>query len=146
MLVTPGEAKAKLVSNIHLWTPTHGHTKVGQPTRTYISSTGCSLEDKPRVIDDQVERERERERRESQGNLCCQCDLISCYHINKYMYSTKLGFLCLVTFYGISTIVGYLMPNPVYIYIYIQCITKVSTPLIFLQILSISLHGTTLTK
>ena len=29
--------------------------------------------------------------------------------------------LGLVEFYGISTIVGHLMPNPVYIYIYIIC-------------------------
>ena len=37
----------------------------------------------------------------------------------KYIYINKTGF-GLVCFYGISTIVGYLMPNPLYIYIYIE--------------------------
>ena len=35
-----------------------------------------------------------------------------------YIYIKYIGF-GLVGFYGILTIVGYLMPNPVYIYIYI---------------------------
>ena len=33
-----------------------------------------------------------------------------------YIYIKCIGF-CLVGFYGISTIVGYLMPNPLYTYI-----------------------------
>ena len=37
---------------------------------------------------------------------------------SSYIYIKYIGF-GLVGFYGISTIVGYLMPNPLYIYIYI---------------------------
>ena len=36
-----------------------------------------------------------------------------------YTYILNIYDLILVGFYGISTIVGYLMPNPLYIYIYI---------------------------
>ena len=35
-----------------------------------------------------------------------------------YIYIKYIGF-GLVRFYGISTILGYLMPNPLFIYIYI---------------------------
>ena len=30
-------SKHELINNVLLWTPTHGHTSVGQPARTYIS-------------------------------------------------------------------------------------------------------------
>ena len=32
------DCKDELISNVLLWTPTHGHTSVDQPARTYISS------------------------------------------------------------------------------------------------------------
>ena len=39
MLATAVEVKAKFMSDVLLWTPTHGHTSIGRPTRlTYISS------------------------------------------------------------------------------------------------------------
>ena len=41
---------------------------------------------------------------------------------NEYLINKKtIYFLdgCLIVFYGISTLLDYLMPNPVYIYIYI---------------------------
>ena len=48
------EIKDELISNIILWTPTHGHTSVGQPAKTYKHQLGvgtdCSLEDPLRVI------------------------------------------------------------------------------------------------
>ena len=37
----------------------------------------------------------------------------------KFLWKTFLGWFGLVGFYGISTIVGYLMPNHLYAYIYI---------------------------
>ena len=37
---------------------------------------------------------------------------------NKYIYSIHSYNNYSVWFYGISTIVGYLMPNPIFIYIY----------------------------
>ena len=42
-------SKDELISDILLWTPSHGQAKVGQPARTYIqqlcADMGCSLED-----------------------------------------------------------------------------------------------------
>ena len=41
--------KDKLISDVLLWTPTHGHTSIGRPAKTYkhqlCAGTGCSLED-----------------------------------------------------------------------------------------------------
>ena len=44
-------AKQKLASDLLLWTPSHGHTRVGRPAITYIDQlsrdTGCFPEDLP---------------------------------------------------------------------------------------------------
>ena len=49
-------SKDELISDVLLWTPSHGWAKVGWPARTYLqylsADTGCSLEDLPGVIDD----------------------------------------------------------------------------------------------
>ena len=49
-------SKSQLISNILLWTPTHGHTSTDWPADNYILrlcvGTGCRLEDLPRVIED----------------------------------------------------------------------------------------------
>ena len=46
----------ELISDILLWTPSHGLAKVGRPAWTYIqqlyADTGCSTEDLPEAIDD----------------------------------------------------------------------------------------------
>ena len=48
-------SKDKLISNVILWTHSHGWSKVGWPTRTYIqqlcADTGCSLENLLGVMD-----------------------------------------------------------------------------------------------
>ena len=48
--------KDKLISNILLRIPSHGHDSVGRPARTYIhlncADTGCSLEDLPGTFGD----------------------------------------------------------------------------------------------
>ena len=48
-------SKDKLMSDVLLWTPTHGHTSVGWPTRTYLHqlcvNTGCSLKELPGAMD-----------------------------------------------------------------------------------------------
>ena len=53
-------SKDELMSNIFLWTPTHGHTSVGRSAKTYIhqNCTEWRLEDIPEY----TARERERER------------------------------------------------------------------------------------
>ena len=44
----------ELISDVLLWTPTHGRAKAGQPARTYIQrlceDTGCSPEDRPQAM------------------------------------------------------------------------------------------------
>ena len=58
-----GRSGDELISNILLWTPSHGWAKARQPARTYIqqlcTNTGYSLEDLPEAMDD---RDRWRER------------------------------------------------------------------------------------
>ena len=48
--------KGDLLSDVHLWTFSHGRATVGRPTRTYLqylcTDTGCSMGDLPRAIDD----------------------------------------------------------------------------------------------
>ena len=49
-------SKDELISDVLLWTPSHGRAKAGRPTRTYIqqpcADTGCSPEDLPEATDD----------------------------------------------------------------------------------------------
>ena len=45
-----------LISDVLLWTPTHGRAKAGRPARTYIQQlcedTGCCPEDLPEAMND----------------------------------------------------------------------------------------------
>ena len=56
-------SRDELISDVLLWTPTHGQAKAGRPARTYIQQlcedTGCSSEDLPEAMND---REKWRER------------------------------------------------------------------------------------
>ena len=56
-------SRDELISDVLLWTPTHGRAKAGRPARTYIQQlsedTGCCPEDLPRAMKD---REKWRER------------------------------------------------------------------------------------
>ena len=59
-------SRDKLISDVLLWTPTHGRAKAGRPARTYIQQlcedTGCCPEDLPRAMNDREEwRERFRD-------------------------------------------------------------------------------------
>ena len=49
-------SKDELISDILLWTPSHGRAKAGQPARTNKQQLcvdgGCSLEDLPEAMDD----------------------------------------------------------------------------------------------
>ena len=49
-------SRDELISDVLLWTPSHGRAKAGQPARTYIqklcADTGCSLEDLLEAMDD----------------------------------------------------------------------------------------------
>ena len=59
-------SRDELIRDVLLWTPTHGHAKVGRSARTYIQQlcedTGCCPEDLPRAMNDREEwRERVRD-------------------------------------------------------------------------------------
>ena len=49
-------SRDELISDVLLWTPTHGSAKAGRPARTYTQQlcedTGCSLEDLPEAMND----------------------------------------------------------------------------------------------
>ena len=51
-------AKEELVSDVLLWRPKHGHTKVGRPARTYIDQLrdelGCHVEDFPTMMGSRI--------------------------------------------------------------------------------------------
>ena len=52
-------SRDEFISDILLWTLSHGREKAGRPSRTYIQQlcvdTGCSLEDVPEAMDDREE-------------------------------------------------------------------------------------------
>ena len=56
-------SRDELITDVLLWTPTHGRAKAGRPARTYIQQlcedTGCCPEDLPEAMND---REKWRER------------------------------------------------------------------------------------
>ena len=103
-------SRDELIRDVLLWTPTHGRAKAGRPAWTYIQQlcedTGCCPEDLPRAMND-----REEWRAEGQRYPCYQRDMMMMMMMMKYIGFGWVGF------YGISTIVGYLMPNPLYTYI-----------------------------
>ena len=49
-------SRDELISDVLLWTPSHGRTKVGRPAQTYIqqlcADTGCSPEDLLKTMND----------------------------------------------------------------------------------------------
>ena len=49
-------SRDELISDVLLWTPTHGRAKMGRPARTYIQQlcedTGCCPEDLPEAMND----------------------------------------------------------------------------------------------
>ena len=49
-------SRDELISDVLLWTPSHGWTKAGRPARTYIQQlcedTGCIPEDLPEAMND----------------------------------------------------------------------------------------------
>ena len=53
-------SRDELISDVLLWTPSHGRAKAGRPARTYTqqlcTDTGCSPEDLPEAMDNREER------------------------------------------------------------------------------------------
>ena len=52
-------SKDEIISDVLLWTPKHGHTRVGRPYKTYIKQIcediGCQPEDLPRAMEDRAD-------------------------------------------------------------------------------------------
>ena len=52
-------SRDELISDVLLWTPSHGQAKAGRPARTYIQQlcedTGCSPEDLPEAMNSREE-------------------------------------------------------------------------------------------
>ena len=100
-------SRDELIRDVLLWIPKHGRAKAGRPARTYIQQlcedTECCPEDLPRAMNDREEwRERVRDIRATSAIW--------------WWWFTYIWF-DLVGFTGISTIVGYLMANPLYTYV-----------------------------
>ena len=81
-------SRDELVSDLLLWTPTHGRAKAGRPAQTYIQQlcedTGCCPEDLPKAMNDWEEwRERVRDIRATSATwwwwyMCvCVCVCLS---------------------------------------------------------------------
>ena len=52
-------SKDEIISDVLLWTPKHGHTRVGRPYKTYIKQIcediGCQPEYLPRAMEDRAD-------------------------------------------------------------------------------------------
>ena len=82
--------KDELISDILLWTSSHGRAKVGRPARTYIqqlsADTGCIPEDPPEAIDD---REGWRERVRDIRASCATWWWYTLLHTHTHTYTHK---------------------------------------------------------
>ena len=110
-------SRDELISDVLLWTPTHGRAKSGRPARTYIQQlcedTWCCPEDLPEAMNDREKwRERVRDIRTTSTTWWWWWWSLK----GKSHPFRRIVLFGLVRFYGISTIVGYLMPNPFYTY------------------------------
>ena len=91
-------SRDELISDILLWTPSHGRAKAGRPARTYIqqlcADTGCSLEHLPGAMDD-----REGWHGEGQGDLRWPRDMMMMIYI--YIYIYMFYFACVLHISGL---------------------------------------------
>ena len=113
-------SKDELISDVIMWTPSHGHAKAGRLVRTNVqqlcANTKYRLEDLPEAKDD----------REGWDMM------MMIYAVREWQCidtHTHVGWL--VVFYDISTLVSYLIPKyslslslSIYIYIYIYILCK----------------------
>ena len=95
-------SKDELISDVLLWTPTHGRAKAGRPARTYIQQlcedTGCCPEDLPRAMNDREEwRERVRDIRATSTTWWWWCSVMLIY----LFQPTSL--ICVSSFWPLNT-------------------------------------------
>ena len=89
-------SKDELISDILLWSPSHGRAKVGRRARTDIqqlcADTGYSLEDLPGAMDDRDEwRERVREICVSCAMMMMMMMMIECCRVDHIYPTPPLG-------------------------------------------------------
>ena len=89
-------SKDELISDVLLWTPTHGCARVGRPARTYIQQlcedTGCNPEDLPEAMNDR-EKWRETVRDIRAGGATWWWWLIFCFDVIIFGFLYVLMFL-----------------------------------------------------
>ena len=94
-------SKDELISDVLLWTPTHGCARVGRPARTYIQQlcedTGCNPEDLPEAMNDR-EKWRETVRDIRAGGATWWWWWIQIQFIKMCQYSATMSFWILFIF------------------------------------------------
>ena len=91
-------SRDELISDVLLWTPTHGRAKAGLPARTYIQQlcedTGCCPEDLPETMNDREKwRERVRDIRASSTTWWWwSSSYASCYISGQYTINVRNKF------------------------------------------------------
>ena len=110
-------SRDELISNVLLWTPSHGLAKSGRPARTYIlqlcEDTRCSPEDLPEAMNN-----REEWRERLQGYLCWRHDMMMMMTTRKRLVD-KFSFKgeCFVSLHSKMYHKSFIY---IYIYIYIR--------------------------
>ena len=131
-------SKNELISDVLLWTPSHGHPNVGLPTRTYLQQlypdTGCNLDDLPQVTDDRWMAKESGKSVLAPWHIYVlyMYEYVCIYMILKYLYNRCFTFYLIFCMHMLSCICSswfYIMRafqhhlrsffNPFYIYIYI---------------------------
>ena len=124
-------SRDELISDVLLWTPTHGQAKAGQPARTYLQHlcevTGCSPEDLPKAMNDR-EGWRERVRDNCTGGTTRWWWIRSVCHI-LYLQQSLLKLLVVFVFWFVVCSFGFYF---FFIFIlFVLCFPTVSSPYFF---------------
>ena len=103
-------SKDKLISDILLWTPSHGWAKAGWPARTYIqqlsADTECSLEDLPGTMDDRDGwQERVREICADRGTWWWWVPSLDIFFSTKHLIYQFLSLIYLIYIFRMSWII-----------------------------------------
>ena len=103
-------SRDELISDVLLWTPTHGRAKAGRPARTYIQQlcedTGCCPEDLPRAMND---REKWRERGMMMMMIYVYIYIYIYAYIYVYMYIYVYVYICIYIYTVTRLSIGYML-------------------------------------
>ena len=121
-------SKDEIVSDVLLWTPTYGQSKVGWPARTFIQQlcddTGCNPEDLPKAMNDrETWRERVRDIRASCTSWWWWWYICVCVCVFIYIYICVCVCVFIYIYIYICVCAHIYVCVCVYIYIYIYAHT-----------------------